>query len=73
MFMSMKGKIEYIKDIEVGLDFLKSERSYDVILQIVFDSIEDMECYQKHEYHLTTVKPFMHAARTASVSVDYEI
>ncbi len=73
MFMSMKDKIEYIKDIQVGLDFLGSERSYDVILEIVFESVESMNKYQKHEYHTTTVKPFMANARVASVSVDYEI
>ena len=39
MFMSMKDKIEYIKEIQVGLDFLKSERSYDVVLEITFNSV----------------------------------
>lgn len=72
MFMSMKDKIEYIKDIQVGLDFLKSERSYDVVLEITFNSVEDMNAYQKHPYHLNTVKPFMGRAKELSVSVDYE-
>ena len=72
MFMSMKDKIEVIKELQVGLDFLKSERSYDVVLEITFDSVEDMNSYQKHPYHLNTVKPFMGAAKELSVSVDYE-
>ena len=72
MFMSMKDKIEVIKELQVGLDFLKSERSYDVVLEITFNSVEDMNAYQKHEYHLETVKPFMAKAKKLSVSVDYE-
>lgn len=72
MFMSMKGKIEVIKELQVGIDFLRSERSYDVILEITFNSIEDMNDYQKHPYHLEVVKPFMAQAKKLSVSVDYE-
>ena len=30
-FLSMKGKIPYLKSITSGADFLDSERSYDVV------------------------------------------
>ena len=33
ILMSMKGKVEMLKDIQVGIDFLHSERSYDIILE----------------------------------------
>jgi hypothetical protein len=72
MFMSMKDRIEVIKELQVGIDFLRSERSYDVVLEITFDSVEDMNTYQKHNYHVETVKPFMAKAKKLSVSVDYE-
>ncbi len=72
MFMSMKDKIDVIKELQVGIDFLRSERSYDVVLEITFNSVEDMNAYQKHEYHLGTVKPFMAKTKKFSVSVDYE-
>ncbi len=72
MFMSMPSKIEVIKEIQVGLDFLKSERSYDVVLEITFETVEDMKVYQQHPYHLNTVKPFMKEAKDLSVSVDFE-
>ena len=72
MFMSMKDKIDVIKELQVGLDFLKSARSYDVVLEITFESVEDMNSYQQHPYHLETVKPFMAKAKNLSVSVDYE-
>lgn len=71
--MSMKGKVDLIRDIEVGTDFLCSERSYDVILQVTLDSKEDLEKYQNDEYHCSYVKTYMHGVREASVAVDYEI
>ena len=37
-----------------------------------FNSVDDMNLYQKHPYHLNTVKPFMGKAKELSVSVDYE-
>lgn len=71
--LSMKGKIELIKDIEVGIDFLESERSYDIILQVTLDSKEALDAYQNDEYHCSYVKTYMHKVRAASVAVDYEI
>ena len=70
--LSMKGKGDLIKEIEVGTDFLGSQRSYDVILQVVLESREAIEAYQKDEYHCSYVKTYMHEKAQASVSVDYE-
>jgi len=72
-FMKMKEEINLFVDLQVGLDFLQSERSYDVVLEITFKDLETMNEYQKHPYHVNVVKPFMKEARIASVSVDYEI
>lgn len=72
-FMKMKEEIDLFIDLQVGLDFLQSERSYDVVLEITFKDLETMNEYQKHPYHVNVVKPFMKEARIASVSVDYEI
>lgn len=71
--LSMEGKVPMIKAIEVGTDFLGSERSYDVILQVTLESREMLDAYQNDEYHCGVVKPYMHAVREASVSIDYDI
>ena len=73
VLMSMKGKIDLIKDIEVGIDFLGSARSYDIILTVTLDSREALDLYQNDEYHCNTVKTYMHAVRESSVAVDYEL
>ena len=72
VLMSMEGKVPQIVSINVGIDFLHSERSYDVILEVVVKTKEDLELYQKDAYHVSVVKPYMHSVRTTSVAVDYE-
>ena len=70
VLMSMDGKVEQIKHIEVGIDFLHSERSYDLILQVTVEDEDALKAYQAHPYHVETVKKHMHAVRSASVAVD---
>lgn len=73
VLLSMKGKVDLLRGISVGTDFLCSERSYDVILETLFDSKEDLDKYQKDPYHESVVKKYMHAVREASVAIDYEL
>ena len=73
VLLSMKGKVDLIRDIEVGVDFLSSPRSYDVILTVTLDSKEALDAYQNDPYHCEHVKTYMHAVREASVAVDYEL
>ncbi|MBQ2892465.1 MAG: Dabb family protein [Bacilli bacterium] len=71
--LSMKENVPLVKGIQVGVDFLHSERSYDIILEVLLDSVEDLEKYQNDEYHCRVVKTLMHEIREASVAIDYEI
>ena len=73
VLMGMKGNVELIRDINVGIDFLNSERSYDIILEVVLDDENALEEYQNHPYHVEKVKKYMHAVREASIAVDYEM
>ena len=72
VLLSMKGNVSLLRGIEVGIDFLRSERSYDVVLITDFDSKEDLALYQKDKYHEGVVKTYMHAVRESSVAIDYE-
>ena len=71
-FYGMKGKIEGMLDLEAGQDVLHSERSYDLALITVFDSMASLQVYQAHPVHLP-VKKRMHDVRSASVACDFEI
>lgn len=69
-FLSMKGKIDVLKDIESGIDVLHSDRSFDVVLICTFDTMQDMEVYRTHEVHLP-VMAYVKSVVESSKSVDY--
>lgn len=71
--LSMKGNVNLLRDIEVGADFLGSQRSYDIILQVTLDDKNALDLYQKDEYHCSYVKTYMHQVMESSVAIDYEI
>lgn len=71
ILLSMDGKVDLLRGIEVGVDFLKSERSYDIILQVLLEDEEALEAYQRDPYHCDVVKKHMHAVTVSSVAVDY--
>ena len=71
VLLSMKGNVPMLRNIEVGVDFLGSERSYDVILQVELDDAKALDAYQEDPYHVNVVKKHMYQGREASVAIDY--
>ena len=67
----MEGKIDELKYIEVGIDVLHSERSYDIALITKFESMAALEAYQVHPVHKKVIE-HMVQVREASFSVDFE-
>lgn len=65
---SMEGNVPLLRGIEVGVDFLHSQRSYDIILQVKLDDRNALE-----EYHCSVVKKHMHSVAETSVAIDYEL
>lgn len=70
VLLSMKDNVKLIKDIKVGIDFLHSQRSYDLILEVILESKEALELYQQDHYHVSVVKKHMHEVRESSVAID---
>lgn len=68
---AMEGKIPQLKEIEVGVDELHTERSYDVALITRFESLEDMDAYQIHPYHVNEVLAHLRPMLEYSKVVDY--
>lgn len=73
ILLSMKGNVDTVKDIEVGTDFLCSDRSYDVILQVTLNSRDELDIYQNDKYHCDVVKEYMHKVAVSSIAVDYDL
>jgi hypothetical protein len=69
--LSMKGKVDLLRHLEVGLDAIHSARSYDIALYTKFDSLDDLQAYQVHPYHGGDVAPYMREASEAVAVVDY--
>jgi len=72
ILMSMVGNVPSAKNVEVGVDFLGSPRSYDIILQVTLEDRASLDVYQNDEYHCRVVKTYMHAHVTQSIAVDYD-
>lgn len=70
--LSMDGKIDLLRHLEVGVDVIRSERSYDIALTTRFDSLEALQAYQIHPYHAGEVLPHMRSVCSSIVAVDYE-
>ena len=70
--LSMRGVVPEALSIEVGADFLGSERYYDLVLEVRLESKSALESYQKNQFHCQEVKPIMHSLTEKSVSVDFE-
>lgn len=70
---SMDGNVELLRGIEVGVDFLHSPRSYEIILQVLLDDEKALEEYQKDEYHCSVVKKHMHSVAESSVAIDFKL
>ncbi len=72
MLLGMEGKIPQLRHLEVGVDLVRSERSYDLALVTKFDSMEDLKSYQVHPYHADTIVPYVKSVSTSVVTVDYQ-
>lgn len=73
ILLSMKENVPTVCDIEVGVDFLGSPRSFDIYLGVVLDSREVLDEYQNDTYHVEVVKKHMHAVAEQSIAVDFDI
>ncbi|HVU03677.1 MAG TPA: Dabb family protein [Polyangiaceae bacterium] len=69
--LGMRGKIPGLESVEVGVDYLRSERSFDVALITRHVSREALDAYQTHPVH-EKVKEFIFGVRDASICVDFE-
>jgi len=69
---ALSGKIPGLIRIEVGVDFLESEQSADVVLYSELESREALDAYQAHPEHQAVV-PLIKGAAIARTVVDYEV
>ena len=69
--MAMEGQIPELLSIEVGIDVVRSERSYDLALITKFESLDAMQVYQVHPEHQKVIA-FVNTVKESTIAVDYE-
>ena len=62
--------IPTLKSMEVGVDFSRTERAFDLSLYSTFDSKEDLQAYAVHPEHLKVVE-LIKSVTLESKVVDY--
>ncbi len=69
--LSLKDSINILQSVEVGFNFSKEERAYDIALITDFNSKEDLTTYATHPAHLEVIKYIKTVAIDTKV-VDYQ-
>ncbi|MGW0808652.1 Dabb family protein [Nonomuraea sp. NPDC002799] len=67
----LRGRVEQIKELTVGLDVVGSPVSYDLCMITVHDSAEGLRGYQEHPVHLEAAA-WLRPRIAARAVVDYE-
>lgn len=70
MLEALVTKVPSLQSMEVGLDFMQSERSFDLVLTSTFADKEGLSSYATHPAHLEVVDFIKEVTQTAKV-VDY--
>lgn len=71
-FLSMNGNIDELIELEVGVDVIRSDRSYDIGIITRFDSKEDYLSYDVNEFHVEKVKKVIGPYVECSKTLDFE-
>ena len=69
---ALKGKIDGLLAIEVGVNIKETASSYDAVLTADFTSFEAMEAYKVNPLHVI-VGDYCKERRLERVDVDYEV
>jgi hypothetical protein len=71
MLLGMAGQIPQLRHLEVGVNMIFTDHSYDLALIARFDSLEDLQAYQNHPVHVDVVCS-LQEFRLAAIVVDYQ-
>lgn len=69
--LSLRGEIEVLQNIEVGINFADEDRAYDIALLTDFKNEDDLKTYAEHPFHLEVVEYIKKVALSSKV-VDFK-
>lgn len=68
---ALDGAVPTLRSLEVGVDVVRSARSYDVALIARFDDAAGLAAYQSHPVHLPVID-YVNEVMASRVAVDFE-
>ncbi|MFT3928251.1 MAG: Dabb family protein [Myxococcales bacterium] len=71
LLLDMRGRVECLRSIEVGLNCVPSERAFELALITRFDDLAGLNEYADHPVHVE-VKRFLAGVLEKSHVVDYQ-
>jgi diamine N-acetyltransferase len=71
MLRGLSGQVPQLMSIEVGVDVVHSERSYDLAIITRFANRADLEAYQAHPEHVKVLE-YLRSVLAGSAAVDFE-
>ncbi len=72
LFEALPAKIPQITSLEIGIDSVHTDSSFDIVLVSDFENTNALRAYQTHPEHIKVVD-FLSRVQTSKVVVDYEI
>lgn len=69
---ALKHKIQYIKHMEVGINYSQDKAAYDLVLYSEFQDEKSLDEYQNHQEHLKVAK-YIGLVKEDRILVDYKM
>jgi len=69
---ALNGRIPGLIQVQVGIDFLQSQQSADLVLVADLENRQALDIYQQHPEHQAVV-PLVKAAAVSRTVADYEV
>jgi Stress responsive A/B Barrel Domain len=69
--LSMKGKIDVLRDLQVEVDIRHGPSSYDIMLITKFETMKDLDSYLIHPLHIE-VSRYISTVLESGASLCYE-
>jgi hypothetical protein len=71
VLLSMKGKIDVLRDLQVEVDIRHGSSSYDIMLITKFETMKDLDSYLIHPLHIE-VSRYISTVFESGASLCYE-
>ncbi len=69
---TLKNSISYVEELEVGIDYLQTPASADIVLITSFRDQAQLDSYRTHPAHLKVVE-FVNKVTASRLVVDYVV